>query len=242
MVRFSERGIQGFDELELVIGKMLAKEPADRYAALEECLRDISAIRPSIAPINLEIRSPALEDAPSLKAFAATLAPTPFEAPSASVNYGGAGVAYALLKAAHALDERSLVQAADMWASHARAWMDTGPSGGLCARMGITPEVVGPYASLHRVEGVALVEALVAHSQLDTLALRRLCMSFLTGIHKAEAPLEFILGKAGMVNTIQQLSYLVEENEPLLEIGREVCLDILLEISSFPELGGLHRQ
>jgi serine/threonine-protein kinase len=236
MVPFAERGIHGFDELERIIAKMLAKRPSERYSSLQECISDLDQVSGSPAVLRAETRRLTLKDVPTLSSCANNNAPSPFQAPSASINFGGAGVAYALLRAAHALDDHSLIRAADVWACHANIWMEQGPEGSFCEKIGITPRAVGPYSALHRREGVTLVQALIAHSQLDTISLRRLCASFLTGIHRQEAPLEFILGKAGMLNTIQQLSYLVEENQPFIKVGKELVDDMLREIASFSEI------
>ncbi|MEY4668636.1 MAG: hypothetical protein RL518_1335 [Pseudomonadota bacterium] len=236
MVPFSERGIQGLEGLERIIMKMLAKDPSERYESLEECLDCLKDVELPRAQGPSEIRPLSLDDTPTLKGLAFAHTPSELEAPSASLNFGGAGVAYALLRAAHALDDSSLVQAADVWASHARVWMDRGPGGSLCEKMGITADAIGPYSTLHGGVGVSLVQALVAHSQLDSLGLRGICLEFLGGIHKKEAVLEFVFGKAGMLNTIQQLTCLVEENQPLIRIGNEVVADMMREIASFANL------
>jgi serine/threonine protein kinase len=235
-IPFAQRGVHGFDALERIILRMLKKEESERYTSLDECLQDLQQVQKSAMIPSLSSPRPSLNDAPLLRSFATITEPTPFVAPSASVNFGGAGVAYALLRSSHALDDRSLVQAADIWASYARTWMENGADGALCPQLGITEQAVGPYASLHRMEGVALVEALVAHSQLDSLSLRRSCLPFLTGVHKKDAPLEFVSGKAGLLNTIQQLSFLVEENQQLIQIGRELANDMGEQISSFSAL------
>jgi serine/threonine protein kinase len=235
-VPFAQRGVDGFEQLEHIIFKMLAKDPSERYASLEQCLEDLGHVQEMQTPARPSSRILSLEDVPLLRSLATNTAPTPFLAPSASLNFGGAGVAYALLKASHALEDQSLVPAADIWACHSRIWMESGSDGSLCPKMGITEKAVGPYSSLHRIEGVTLVEALIAHSQLDSLSLRRHCLSFLSGIHKKEAPLEFVSGKAGMLNTIHQLSLLVEENQPLIQVGREVVADMMHEIGSLTKL------
>jgi serine/threonine-protein kinase len=232
MVPFAQRGIVGFDVLEGIIAKMLAKEPGDRYASLAECLSDLNNVTAEYSPVGLDVRQLSLDDAPTLKSLATVTIPPPLAAPSASVNYGGAGIALALLKAAHALDDASLIQAADLWAAYANVWMEAGPEGRLNEKMGITSQALGPYAILHSIEGIWLVQALVAHGQLDSVSLRGLCLKFLAGMHKREAPLEFIFGKAGMLNAILQLSFLVKDNEPLVRIGNELVADMMKEISS----------
>jgi serine/threonine protein kinase len=236
MVPLVERGFPEWGSLDPILSAMLAKDASQRPASIAECLaalRDIPSLTDTpkkSAPILT------LQDTPMLRSFANCIEIPKPPAPSASINYGAAGIAFALLKAAHVFNERTLAPEADNWAAHARLWMDAGPDGSFLVPLGVTKELTDPYAILHRSEGVALIEALVAHSSLNTNSLRSACERFLGGIHLEAAPLEFILGKAGLLNTIQQLSYLVIDNQPLRRVGTELAAAMIKEIGSYPSM------
>lgn len=236
MVPLAQRGLPEWTALDPILGAMLAKDESERPASVQECIEALRDVRPADCLQRRASPSVSLDDLPTLKHFATSSEPIKPPAPSASVNYGAAGISFALLKSAHALEDRTLVPEADNWAVHARAWMDGGPEGAFFEPLGITKEITDPYAILHRSEGVALIEALVAHSSLSTISLRSACERFVGGVHRHPASLEFILGKAGLLNAVQQLSYLVTENQPLVKVGAELATAILNELASYPTM------
>lgn|GEM_PF-3712560 len=235
MVPFAQRGLKGWNSLQNIISTMLSKDPSARYTSMEECLAQLSEVQDNPAEPDLFVTCTSLDSTTVLKGLADTVEPNALPAPSASLNYGSAGIAYALLKSAHALGDRALVPSADLWASYSGIWIE-GSDGSLCKEIGITPEVIGPYSVLHRSTGVTLIKALIAHSQLDAISLRQTCTPFVTGIHKTEALLEFIFGKAGLLNCIQQLAFLVADNERLLLVGNDLAADMIRQISSCSSL------
>jgi serine/threonine protein kinase len=233
MVSFARRGLPSWDDVEDLLKDMLAKDPAKRPQSVEECLVRLRSA--SLPPVSSVAKSAGQEDPmPLLRSYVGDSLSKPFPAPSASLVYGAAGVGYAFLRAACFLGEQKLLNESDFMTVRAREYIDAGPDGAFSEPLGITSKVVGPYSIHHRSEGVALQEALIAHSSNDVLSLRMACFRFINGVHEQPAEMEFAFGKAGLLNAILQLSFLVVENESLIKVGREIVGSMLAELD--PEI------
>ena len=88
---------------------------------------------------------------------------------TASVNFGSAGIAYALYRISGSRDDASLLSLADIWASraaaaveHHEAFYDDTPD--------FSRESVGRIALYHTASGVYAVQALIGHAMGDTMS------------------------------------------------------------------------
>ena len=122
----------------------------------------------------------------------------PRNPPFASVNYGAAGIAYAMYKLAVARDDARLLATADVWAqkalvlsAHEEAFHTT--------EIEIDEKTVGNASLFHAPSGVHAVRALVALALGDGRGAARAATDFVAA---SRIPCEFVdvtLGKAGLL-------------------------------------------
>ena len=236
MLCFAEVGADSWPEMEMLLRELLAKEPAQRPRDLSDCIERVRNMSiPALGEIANE-ETPTKDRIPFIRSFVGEKLDRPLPAPSASIAYGIGGLSYAFTRLSLALDDRRFIPEADYTAACARRWMNEGPDGSFEPQLDLTEEVLGPYAIHYRSQGIGLVEALAAHLQGDVRGLQEACLSFLSGVHREDAELEFTTGKAGLLNALEQLSYLVRENTPLINAGNELASDMLTELRSVRSL------
>ena len=233
MLTFEERGAPAWSEMEALIERMVRKDPTERFGSLGDCLAALADVPIPTQADSVGVGNGGTDPIPFLRSYVGERFEKPFIAPSASLFLGMGGLAYCFLRAARALREPSLIAEAEYTAVCARRWMDAGPDGSTNPRMEITDETTGRHSILHRSEGVALVEGVLAHALGDVGALRTACLRYLSGVHREAAPVEFAFGKAGLLNGFRQLAVLVEENAPLVAGGDELADDILAELEGY---------
>ncbi|HWY73708.1 MAG TPA: lanthionine synthetase LanC family protein [Burkholderiaceae bacterium] len=88
------------------------------------------------------------------------------QAPFASINYGAAGIAYALMRIAQRRLDPGLLAAADLWSQKAYA-LAPGEGAFYCAELQIERETVGAISLFHSASGLHCVRALVSAAQGD---------------------------------------------------------------------------
>jgi serine/threonine-protein kinase len=175
---FAARGFESWPQVEAVLARALAKEPAHRFASVAELADAFDRAQPP-RPAG---RRASLRSTPAMRALVdgvlarvaeprppaerAALVPL---APRASLQYGAAGVAWFLYRAAQVRDSPQLAAAADLWVRDARA-LGAGEGGFEAPAVGIVGGRVGGGSLYHRLPGVHLVEALVASSRSDLVA------------------------------------------------------------------------
>jgi serine/threonine-protein kinase len=214
---FARHGVRGLHRVEAAVRRGLAAEPGARYAS-------VAAFREAIAAAAAQ---EALEEPPPARSGGATGAPGPggasglvraprlleavlarlrpggevFErglgAPSSSVTYGAAGVAYALLRIARARGDGDLLALADLWAARAAADLD-GDGAVWDPEHGIVPEVFGTCSLYHHAPGVHAVRALVAHAQDDPRAHADAIGGYVDSSHTSPK-LDLAFGAAGLL-------------------------------------------
>lgn len=231
MLPLATHGIE-WSEMESLLSLMLHKDPSLRAASLEDCLSRLDNISPPEAP-PARSTAPSTDAIPFLRSYASDRLLAPPEPPSASIFFGAGGIAYAMLIAAISLQDQHLLPEADYLTVCSKRWMLAGPEGSCNPDADIPNELLGAHSIFHRIEGIALIEALTAHTLGDRVSLRRVCLHFIKGIHKAQASAEFAFGKAGLLNAILQLTFLTNDNKELIRVGDELAGDILSEIESY---------
>jgi len=119
-------------------------------------------------------------------------------APSTSVNYGAAGIAYALYRMACAGEDAELLALADAWAGRAvRQIPDEGAF--YNEEIGITKETMGETSLYHSPAGVYAVQALVAQASGNTPLQQLATSAFIEASSKDSDKLDVTLGRAGTI-------------------------------------------
>ncbi len=101
-------------------------------------------------------------------------------APYASVNYGAAGIAYAMYRLARARSDTDLFDLASMWVQKAHA-LSIGPKAFYDPAPGLAPETVDRVSLFHSINGLHCVDALVHLSLGDAPAAARAITTFVDG-------------------------------------------------------------
>ncbi len=177
-VPFVQRGLEPWPDLEAVLFRALSKDPGDRYpsmAAFAEAVRALDDV--PVAKATLPLVSPLAAAADALTAEldfeGERLFAEPERGPIASVNYGAAGIACALLRLAAAREDASLLSLADAWCTRAET-LAARPDAFENAEIELTAATIGTAAPLHGRSGVAAGRALVGRALADVaMHLRR---------------------------------------------------------------------
>ena len=220
---FAERGAGAWPELEAVLGRALAKAPADRFPSLDAlaaALQGVPVAATAAAPPVATAAGPAASLAtalrrasPAAELLAEVLAHVrpggrlwesglP-EAPFASVQLGAAGVALALYRMALAREDAELLSQADLWSARAASAEDgAGPAADPAfynPRLDITPETVGRASLLHTAPGVRCTAALIANALDDRAGAARATAAFVAAARQPCPSPDLALGRSGLL-------------------------------------------
>jgi serine/threonine-protein kinase len=208
MISFEARSVTPWPALEGVLRRALDKQPDRRFRdmtvfadALRALTHDAETRDRTSAIYRRErAREQELLDR-ALSRYALTgraLRDGLADAPFVSINYGAAGVAYALHRIAKLRADPKLLALADVWtqkgfalASHEKAFYNSA--------IEIEPKTVGRVSLFHSLTGLYCVRALVSIAMGDIAAANRAVQSF---VHLSRGPCESVdltLGKASLL-------------------------------------------
>jgi serine/threonine-protein kinase len=243
---FAERGVPAWPEVEAVLARALAKEPGERFPTLAAMAAAWEGIAAPAAAQPRDTIQPGAADrvltrvlarlAPEGPLFAAGLK----KPPRASVESGGAGIAYALYRIALAREDAALLSTADLWAARAvaekgeAAFYDTGE---------LTVETVGRVSPYHAATGPPAVQALLAHALGEPAVLGRALEAFLAAARLPGPCRDLTLGRSGLLLAAAILLGILPgtglEGRPLVELGEELLAGLWAELDSAPALSDL---
>ena len=229
-VSFAARGVSGFSCAENVLRKALEKRPESRFAstgefqrALHQALaRDENALSSEHRHGRAEhaARDALLDELIEHASLNGNLMATGLERPTASVNFGSAGLAYALLRIAQQRADAALLAVADVWSEAAlREIASTASAAFTAPDLEMSPELIGKVSFYHSAPGALCVAALVAESRCDEVRLARLVKQFAAATAADEARLELVFGLAG---SLVGCSLLLDAIGPTADDERQV--------------------
>lgn len=261
-VPFDRQEAQRWPNVEGILARALSKNPAARFesiaafaAALRETLsetpeavvRDTSSTSDSIADsVSDSVRGEYLSKMLDRIRHDGPLSSGLTDAPTASVAYGAAGLAYALYRLACMRSDPALLAAADVWIS--RAALDINKDEAFYnSALEMPLEVVGRVAPLHALPGIYCVQALVSHAMGDLASQQAAIDSFAAA---SKAPCENLDATLGRCGTLLASSMMVEtipgqtqlDVTRLRDLGDEVMrglweqLDAYAPIAECPEI------
>jgi len=233
---FAEVGVLG-PAVEAVLRRGLAKEPSLRFATMA----DFHAALQSAVDVELPVAESQVGSGPGLRireqdVFQGMLDVYGADSglldvglglgPTASLYYGAAGIAYALLRAAILKEHAGALAAADVWIERAVLQMPEahafdGPE------IGIHTADLGPAAFFHMASGVDAVRAMVRQACGDSDGAAKSIRAYLAGLpcSSASAPkrvtstrfaLDLMNGAAGHLLGVCLLYEVCTDLEPLL--------------------------
>jgi serine/threonine-protein kinase len=225
---FARRQIHPFPELEAVLGRALQVDASARFPsmdALAAALRDV----PDRAVASMTL--PALRTSAGsalLSAVAERMGrDEPLEAvpPTASINYGAAGVAYFFYRVASLQDRAEYLAAADIWTQRAQRYAEAHSDAAFYApEIQITHKTVGETSLYHSATGIHFMRALISHAMGDAPAVNVALGRFVEAARSPCHRLDLTLGHAGLlVGTATLLEAVAGEPRidatPLLVLG-----------------------
>jgi len=239
MVPLTSRGLDAWPEIEEVLARALSKDPSHRHAsvlAFAETWDPAAARAPDPKPRHPQAASATKATLAKMRARllqsvglnGPLLAGGPLPPPTASLNYGSAGIACALYRIACGSDDAELLSLADVWC--ARAIRELPNEEAFYNRdLEVTPETVGRRSLFHSAVGVHAVEALIARARGDALSRAGAVSSFLAAAAEpCDGPglgLDVTLGRAGVllacVSLLGGSANGGETSERLRAFGRE---------------------
>lgn len=241
---FAERGVDPWPEVEEVLRRALAKDPAERFPSMADFAAALAGIDAPGKP-SPRSRTNDLADAEALlervlervRPGGALFEKGIQTAPTASVNYGAAGVACALYRIAVGRGDGELLALADVWAERAAALVGT-EGAYYNAGIQIDPAMIGPAALYHTAPGIHATRALIARAQgFDTLRDEAVA-AFLQAAADPGPNQDLTLGRSGLLlGGALLLDLLPEEDDKrrgLIAWGDELRRKLWTELDGEP--------
>jgi eukaryotic-like serine/threonine-protein kinase len=200
---FTRRGVAPWPELEAILFRALAKDPRERFSSMAELVAALTELEaPAVAAQSAGTASPIDERLTSFLARVTTNGKLFRDglplAPTCSVTYGAAGIAYALYRIASRTEDAALLSLADSWITKAAAEM-TRPGAFTNPTMGITEALVGHASMYHTASGIHAVEALIGLARGDRRSAHQAVRAFVDASRGDGALLDLTLGRVGTV-------------------------------------------
>lgn len=209
---FARRGVLPWPEMESALGKALSKTPSDRFASIRDFADAVShaaraiAVSPRAAPSGRDIQAPTRSSsrgwstavlAPLLAMSDAAVSDV-WAAPNASVEFGAAGGAVALLHLAAAQQRADYLACADVWAARAVQASSSAAAFANPAR-GIHQQLIGRGSLFHGRAGVHATQALVARALGNRRVQGDAIAQFLACSRGTHRQFDLTLGTAGIL-------------------------------------------
>lgn len=204
---FERHGIDDLRAVARVVLRALAKQPGDRHGSLADMLGEFRAA--AAADLAVESRPVGSEPGPARLLLADVLDRLALPdgelsdagrlaAPTASVQNGAAGFAYALLRVAGLRDDERLLGQADLWSARALAAAPTSAAF-WSEELEIVPETFGEASLHHSVSGVHAVAAQVAGARGDEWSRRSEVAAFIAAASRRCPQFDVAFGRAGLL-------------------------------------------
>jgi serine/threonine-protein kinase len=198
---FEHRGVHGLHEVEAVLGRALAKQPQARFASIDALRHALAGAASAPARPGRRGAQPGpadrvLDSVVERIGLDGPLLAEGLAAPTASVQNGAAGLAYAALRIAQARDDEHLLALADVWAARAADAIERDEAF-WNAELEITPELFERSSVHHGEPGVWLVHALLADALGDRDATIRAAEAFVAAARPLPRSRDVAFGLAG---------------------------------------------
>jgi len=238
-ISFETRGVRAWPALEEALRRALHKRPERRFPSLRSFAENLSAL---LSEAGSQDRNAALrhkgrarendllERALRRYALGGDALRDGIAAPLVSVNYGAAGIAYALYRIARLRADPQLLALADVWvqraytlSSHAQAFYDP--------KIEITRETVGEVSLFHSTSGLHCIRALVSVAMGDGRGANHGIQTFLARSRGACDNPDLTLGKASLLLGCAELVEAMRspwfvDFEPVRKRGDEIAEEL----------------
>ncbi len=239
-VPFAKRNLPPWPEVEAILTRALAKNPAERFPDMHAFAGALHAVLDAemaqLRATPLSERAAPFLDA-MLQSFArggAMFAGGYVEEPTASINYGSAGAAVGLLRIAESRHDPRLLALADVWRSRAVRAVGS-PSGWYNETLELKADTLGEITPYHTESGLHAAAALIAWARGDAVAHQAAIESYLRACARPCDNLDLTLGKSAALLGAALLAD-VTASEALLQFGNETMEAIWRELDAHPPI------
>ena len=245
---FSHHHVADWPEVEAVLGKALSKDPGDRFdsvADMIEALKPIAARRRTADTTRIELPVVASNGADQLVTEvlervgwqSSLLADGLIRPPTASINYGAAGVGYFLYRVACTRNDPEALALADIWATRAEQ-LALDEDGFQNEEFDITPETVHTISPLHSPTGLYILRFLLAEAVGDEATQARALTAFVQAAGDECDDLDLTLGKSSVLLHSAYLYQLLPDQKwavdsGLLALGNSLLEEIWNEVDGY---------
>ena len=236
---FVEQGAAPWPQLEEVLARGLAREARERHPSLSEFAAALSAVADATAdppgairrqPVSVPL-SRMLDD--FVRDARGPDDDPPLPAPTCSVNYGAAGISFALYRIWKATGNASSLRSAEAWLASAER-VQQSPSA--FANDEITPSTVGAVTPYHCVSGLAAVRAFVDRATGNPDGQHAAIDRFCASVRQPCASLDLTIGRSSVLLFAALLLASADPNRSatrrLREEGDALCHEIWAELPS----------
>jgi serine/threonine-protein kinase len=223
---FAAHGVEPWPALESALGRALSSDPSKRYRSTAEFVTALEAIEAPAPSARLPARSALSRALEEFKREACTaesirrLSP-----PTCSINFGAAGVAYALIRLANLTGEPRLLEHAERWLCAAET--RSGDADAFDDGDQLTAATTGAVSPFHTVSGLAVARALLSEATGDLGRWRSALAEYRLATAKPSENLDLTLGRASVLLVaallIDRADRTWPESRQLVVYGDEVC-------------------
>jgi hypothetical protein len=238
---FADHALRPWRQCEAVLGRALSKDPSRRYASVDDLAQalaslphglahserrpppaDVRPVQPALAGLHQEFRAAAFSEQEIGR----------LKAPRCSVNFGAAGVAFALMRLGKLTGENAALEQAERWLSFAEC--RRGDADAFDDGDDLTPQTVGLVSPYHNASGVAAVRALLSDAVGDRDRQQASLDEFRAATRLPCANLDLTLGRSAVLLFAALLYARAQADWPaaqrLASYGDELCAGIWGEL------------
>ena len=227
---FADHGVPAWPELEAILARALHKDPSRRYGSVDAFSRALEALAPTDEdrrrlPAVASVQAVQAPLARALEEFrrdaASAEAINGLPAPTCSINFGAAGVAYALTRLGKTAGDLTAFEHAERWLEHAehnavRAdAFDDGDE--------LTPETVGRISPFHSASGLAAVRAILSEATGDHARQQTALADFCATTEGPCSNLDLTLGRSSVLLVGALLYAVARRDWPATQTLRCYC-------------------
>ena len=229
---FSEHGLEASAEIEIVLGRALQKDPALRYQGMADLADALEGLADR-ADRTARVRPPAV---PALSRALETFRSEAFAddaiarlvAPTCSINFGAAGVAYALTRLGTVTGDPAVLAQAERWLSAADQMATTAHA--FDDGDELTPRTIGIVSPFHTASGLATARAFLSRATGDHVREQAALEEYLAATAAPCPNLDLTLGRSSVLLVAALLLSGANREWPavqrLVGLGDELCAGI----------------
>jgi len=214
-----------------IVFRMLEKDRTKRFASMKDVSEKLHHCSASQGTRSLERLKLPWETLLNLDPGSVPLSP-----PTASLNFGSAGIAYALHQYAQATNDIRALASSDIWAACALRDMQK-PSGLQNKDWDIDPENVAPSSLFHGKLGVVAVQALVSHAFGDMVTEQKAVQAFVHEAQRSNSKIDIVFGKAGVVLACIRLLRAGIYDDKVIQCGQKTFSELQDHCEKSPPIG-----